>query len=68
LEQLNSATDVLAVLPFEVEMREVQNIYYGVLQNTYPEFRNRERRGEKTAAGWAHLFRELGGKLRVRVE
>jgi alpha-amylase/alpha-mannosidase (GH57 family) len=67
LRELDSLVGLIVKLPFEVNLRKVQDIYYALLQSTYPEFRERAGK-EKKARSWAKTFRSLGEKLMVRVE
>jgi alpha-amylase/alpha-mannosidase (GH57 family) len=67
LRELDSVVDLIVKLPFEVNLRKVQDIYYALLQNFYPEFKERAKK-EKEARHWINVFRSLGEKLMVRVE
>jgi alpha-amylase/alpha-mannosidase (GH57 family) len=67
LRELDSVVDLIVKLPFEVNLRKVQDIYYALLQNFYPEFKERATK-EKEARHWINVFRSLGEKLIVRVE
>jgi alpha-amylase/alpha-mannosidase (GH57 family) len=67
LRELDSLVGLLVKLPFEVSLRKVQDIYYALLQNIYPEFQNRVKK-QKKARSWVEVFRSLGEKLMVRVE
>jgi hypothetical protein len=58
---------LIQTLPFEVNLRKVQDIYYALLQNVYPGFHERAKK-EKKARSWVKVFRSLGEKLMVRVE
>lgn len=54
-------------LPFEVNLRKVQNIFYTLLQNIYPDMKERAKK-DKKARSWVKVFRPLGEKLMIRVE
>jgi alpha-amylase/alpha-mannosidase (GH57 family) len=67
LRELDSLVGLIVKLPFEVNLRKVQDIYYALLKNIYPEFQERAGK-EKKARSWVKVFRSLGEKLMVRVE
>jgi alpha-amylase/alpha-mannosidase (GH57 family) len=66
LQKLDSVVSLVKRLPFEVNLRKVQNTYYGLLQNVYPVFQSRAKK-EKKARNWLKVFRSLGEKLMFRV-
>jgi hypothetical protein len=68
LGRLEAAAGLLPDLPFEVNLRIVQNIYYQVLRENYPEMQKKARRRSKKAHIWTTLFKSLGARLGVRVE
>jgi hypothetical protein len=65
MQDLDMATDILGTLPFQVNLRKVQNIYYTLLQKAYPEF---QRKGDDKSREWVALFKTLGEKLWLKVE
>jgi len=67
LEKLNDAAAMARSLPFEVAFWRAQNVYYRVMREEYPAVRARAA-GEESARLWVERFRELGDRLRVRVE
>jgi alpha-amylase/alpha-mannosidase (GH57 family) len=67
LQELDSVVSLVQALPFEVNLRKVQNIFYSLFQNVYPGFKERTRK-DKKARSWVKVFRTLGEKLMVRVE
>lgn len=68
LQKLEKATGLLEDLPFEVNIRTVQNKYYAILQQTYPGFQKMIDKGDDRAEAWIKVFSSLGEKLSVRVE
>jgi hypothetical protein len=58
---------VFARLPFDADRRQVQNLYYGLLQEVLPGARARADRGDAEAAAWVARFTALGRDLTVRV-
>ncbi|HJX10559.1 MAG TPA: DUF3536 domain-containing protein [Candidatus Binatia bacterium] len=67
LKQLNSAADLIQALPFSVDLWEIQNAYYRLLENIYPDLRRQKDLGSGTAAAWLESFEALGRKLAVKV-
>ncbi len=66
LQRLDSLVSLIKRLPFEVNLRRVQNTYYGLLQQVYPVFQDRAKK-EKKARKWVKVFDSLGEKLMFRV-
>ncbi|MBN2032415.1 MAG: DUF3536 domain-containing protein [Deltaproteobacteria bacterium] len=67
LQELDSVVSLIMRLPFEVNLRKVQDIYYGLLHNVYPDLSKRSKKDKKWKE-WVEVFRALGKKLMVRVE
>lgn len=67
LQELDALVALSKTLPFEVNLRKVQNIFFSLLQQTYPAFQKRAAR-ERKARDWVRVFRLLGEKLMVRVD
>jgi hypothetical protein len=67
LERLRRAVVLASHMPFPVELWEVQNVYFSMLQAVYPERLERARRGDADARIWAERFAELGDLLFVQV-
>ena len=68
LQKMDTALDITKSLPFRINLRDVQNRYYEILQREYPKFRERANTGDEEAGRWVSLFRSLGEKLSVRVD
>ncbi len=49
----------------DVDMRNVENCYYRVLQSVFPGYRERSLAGEEAARHWVKRFGELGEILRI---
>jgi hypothetical protein len=67
LQKMDAAMDITMSLPFQINLRDVQNRYYEILQREYPKFRERAHTGDEEAGRWVSVFRSLGEKLSVRV-
>jgi len=64
LERLEAVVDLARGLPFEVDLWEVQNRYYQMLQQVRPEFQTRD---DDAGRNWLAHFDRLGEKLRILV-
>jgi len=67
LRQLNTAVDLIQRLPFSVELWAIQNAYYRLMENVYPDMRRQRNLGSNTAADWVESFEALGRKLAVKI-
>ena len=68
LQRLLEAVALARGLPFPVDLWKVQNIYWGMLQNSYPAVRQKADRKDTPASAWVEAFIALGKNLTVRVE
>ena len=68
LQEMDETLDLIRSLPFEINIRQAQNRYYAVLQEIYPQIRQRQAAGDKEAGEWVRRFQSLGQKLSVRVD
>jgi len=64
LRRFNQAVDLVQSLPFEVDLRRVQNVYYQLLQHVYPVV---AKEGDEASQLWITEFTALGDKLGVCV-
>src|SRR5579884_174033 len=67
LHEFRTIVDIAAMLPFQVRLWLPQNIFYEVLQQRYPSFRDRAAQNDEAAQEWVKSFLELGAKLSVYV-
>jgi alpha-amylase/alpha-mannosidase (GH57 family) len=65
LERFNAAISLVQSLPFEVDLWRLQNAYYFLLQNTYPEM---SRHDDEAAHTWTREFEQLGELLKFHVQ
>jgi hypothetical protein len=68
LQELESLAALSCNLPFPVDLWNVQNIYFKVSREAYPQFHGRAEKGEDAAKAWVGRFTALGGKLSCRVD
>lgn len=64
LEHFASAVRLAAALPFEVDLWEVQNVWYDLCRTTHDEQAARSGKHSEAAA-WVHLFASLAEPLRM---
>ncbi|MGH9729831.1 MAG: DUF3536 domain-containing protein [Candidatus Acidiferrales bacterium] len=67
LETLDAAVGVAKTAPFRVRYWTVQNIYFDILKNVYPQVRDKKIQPPIDFEKWLGLFRSLGDKLSIRV-
>jgi alpha-amylase/alpha-mannosidase (GH57 family) len=67
LRRLDAAAGLLPALPFRVDLWKVQNVYYRLLENVYPNKRQFKELGDELTRAWVDCFRTLGEKLGVKV-
>ena len=67
LQQLDSAAGLIRTLPFRVDLWKIQNSYYRLLENTYPNMQRQKEQGDRAAQAWLSAFKALGRKLAVKV-
>jgi hypothetical protein len=63
LRTLEEAAGLVGRLPFEVDTRMAQNLYYQMLQGIQPAYRERD---DPQAVDWMQHFSSLGERLWVR--
>lgn len=68
MQNLEAAAGLARNLPFEVGIREAQNIYYELLQSVFPLHVKAAQAGDRDAQQWLQHFTGLGNHLSVRVE
>jgi alpha-amylase/alpha-mannosidase (GH57 family) len=68
LQALEASSAGVKLLPFVVDLSEVQNRYWNVLQERYPDYAKRAARAEADAVAWLEHFRNLGANLNIRVD
>ena len=64
MEKVTRAVQLFRELPFEVDLRRVENGYFRLLQDVAPEVRERAAADDAEARRWMERFEELGDTLR----
>jgi len=68
LKELLDVARMARSVPFPVDLWKVQNLYYEMLQSTYPEFQKRAQQGDEPSGEWLGQFLALGRQLSIRVD
>jgi hypothetical protein len=68
LETLDAAVGLANSAPFRVHYWTVQNIYFDILKNVYPQIRDRKTDPPLDFERWLALFSSLGVRLSIRVD
>ncbi|MEJ2282400.1 MAG: DUF3536 domain-containing protein [Desulfobacterales bacterium] len=68
LVQMLSGLRLVYALPFDVNLRKVQNLHYSLAQRIYPEYKRKAQQGDDAAALWVTSFEDLSAKLLIRLE
>jgi alpha-amylase/alpha-mannosidase (GH57 family) len=68
LQRLNDIAGLLPDFPFEINLRDVQNIYYRILRQVLPQMKKKTRRRESKTEEWLEMFQSLGAKIGMKTE
>jgi alpha-amylase/alpha-mannosidase (GH57 family) len=68
LRKLEGLAALALSLPFPMDLWRVQNIYFQVGREAYPQFCDGAEKGEDPAKTWVSHFTSLGDKLHCRVK
>ena len=66
LKRFDTLLELVAALPFGVDLWKVQNVYYRLMQTIGPEYLDRTGSGDEQARIWLRHFRSIGNRLAVR--
>jgi alpha-amylase/alpha-mannosidase (GH57 family) len=65
LERIVAAIQLVEVLPFELNLWTMENLYYEMLENSFADFQKQAQQGDETARQWMQQFQALGALLRI---
>lgn len=68
LNQVLAQVCLAESMPFNVELRGVQNIYFRMLKTVYSEIRDKLTQDNQSAAEWMAGFVRLGQALSIRID
>jgi alpha-amylase/alpha-mannosidase (GH57 family) len=66
LERMLAAVELVYVLPFDVNLRKVQNIQYDLVQHIYPGIKEKAAGGDASAGRWIECADALNEKLLIK--
>jgi len=67
LKNLIDCIELAQTMPFYVNLWKVQNLYWDMLQGSYPKFKQEAEQNDRQAAEWVKNFSSLGEQLKIRV-
>ena len=67
LEQLENVVKVASLMPFSVNLWEVQNLFAQNINGIYSNTRAQAEQGDEAARAWIEHFNALAKTLRLRV-
>jgi len=65
LEHVINALKIAGALPFPINLFKVQNIFYDLLQNVYPQIKSAKETGDQEATSLLEKFSIVGNQLSV---
>jgi len=68
LAEAKRLVEIVALLPFQVNLWQAQNMYHALLHSTYPAFLAEARDGERGASRWIELCAALGRLLHFNTQ
>jgi hypothetical protein len=66
LEAVANGIDLVYALPFDVNLRKLQNIHYALKNSVYPDYRKKADQGDKDFASWVALFETVCKRLNLK--
>ncbi|HEY98367.1 MAG TPA: DUF3536 domain-containing protein [Dehalococcoidia bacterium] len=67
IESLIDCVELVHSMPFSVDLWKAQNLYWGILQTSYPEYKQKAERNDRKAAKWVRSFSSLGELMKIRI-
>jgi len=68
LEQTALGIELAWELPFSVRFQQIQNVFYQLGQQLYPEYREKAEQGDADTGQWVEHFRVSAEKLKIRID
>jgi hypothetical protein len=68
LDTLEALATTSRALPFDIDVWQVQNIYFDLMKQSYPRVRVLAAVGDERASEWVSSFTRLGEQLAVSVD
>jgi hypothetical protein len=67
IENLIDCVKLVHSMPFSVDLWKAQNLYWGILQTSYAEFKRKAEQNDRKAAKWVRSFGSLGELMKIRI-
>lgn len=67
LQRIKKFVELQKTTPIQVDLWDMQNVYYKLAKTAYPQFLSRAGEGDESAAGWIEAFRQLGEMLSMNL-
>jgi hypothetical protein len=67
LRRLGKGMELLSIVPFPVDLWQVQNVCYAARMFTFIEMEKKAKEGDEPSRQWLLLFRNLCEKLTIRL-
>lgn len=63
LRKIEKQLHIFPMLPFEINLWHVQNVYYDIAKTTYTEFLLNAKSGDPDTVSWIEMFKQIGHRL-----
>ena len=67
LQRIKRFVELQKSTPIQVDLWDMQNVYYKLAKTAYPQFQSRAGEGDGAAAGWVEAFKQLGAMLSMNL-
>jgi hypothetical protein len=67
LEKMESMVSLARSMPFPVDLWNVQNLFWEMLQTVYVQYKQKAKKNDESASAWMKTFVALGKELSIRV-
>lgn len=67
LRKIEKQLHLFPLLPFKINLWQVQNVYYDIAKTTYTEFLLKAKSGDPDNVAWIELFKQVGQQLSFNI-
>jgi alpha-amylase/alpha-mannosidase (GH57 family) len=67
LEKMESMVSLARNMPFPVDIWNVQNLFWDMLQNVYVQYKQKAGNNDEATSAWMKTFVTLGNELSIRI-
>jgi alpha-amylase/alpha-mannosidase (GH57 family) len=68
LDSLTARVELVGALPFDVNLRRIQDICFNLIEKVFRPYCRKAEKDNTQAERWVRRFRQLGERLRIRLE